>query len=648
MIYINAVSKQYGHKVLLREVQFHLRPNERVGFVGENGAGKTTLLRLILDEEGADGGSIVVRKGARVAMLAQELVHADETILERVVMGDKHFGEVKKGLDDLARDEELRQRSLEEWNRRYGGLQHEFERLGGYGREAKAKAILEGLGFRSGQMDSPLSKFSGGWRMRVELARLLLQNPDVLLLDEPTNHLDLHSVVWLESFLKNYEGSLLLISHDRRFLNGLAERIVELDRGTLTSYTGNYDDYERRKAERESLLEKASANQQRRIAEIERFIERFRAKNTKASQVQSRVKMLEKMERVETAVQSKTVDFRFPQPARCGREVIVASGVDKSYGPVTVYKDFSARLERGWKVALVGVNGAGKSTLLKMMAGIVEPDRGEVKLGFNATRAYYAQHHSDLLDPALTVQETIEQVGSHLLLTQLRNILGAFLFSGDDARKKVGVLSGGERARLTLARMLVNPASLLLLDEPTNHLDMKSCEILSAALADYEGTLCAISHDRFFLDGIVNRVWEIDNGVLKEYVGNYSEYEWAKSRETQPAPQENGGKDTNGKTASQKDREQKRQEAEARNRRYRQLRPLQEELETVEKRLDKLMQEKRALEERLADPAFYEAERKDRLMETLDRQRNLHGEERDLLRRWEDLSSEIERADCGG
>ncbi|MBI4390147.1 MAG: ABC-F family ATP-binding cassette domain-containing protein [Nitrospinae bacterium] len=648
MIYINAVSKQYGPKVLLREVQFHLRPNERVGFVGENGAGKTTLLRLILREEEADGGSIVVRKGARVAMLAQELVQAGETILERVVMGDKHFGEVKQGLDGLAHDEELRQSSLEEWNRRYGDLQHEFERLGGYGREAKAKAILEGLGFRSDQMDSPLSKFSGGWRMRVELARLLLQNPDVLLLDEPTNHLDLHSVVWLESFLKNYEGSLLLISHDRRFLNGLAERVVELDRGTLTSYTGNYDSYERQKAERESLLEKASANQQRRIAEIERFIERFRAKNTKAAQVQSRVKLLEKMERVETAEQSKSVDFRFPQPARCGREVVAITGVDKSYGPLTVYKNFSVRLERGWKVALVGVNGAGKSTLLKMMAGIVEPDRGEVKLGFNATRAYYAQHHSDLLDPALTVLETIDQAGSHLLLTQRRNILGAFLFSGDDVKKKVGVLSGGERARLTLARMLVNPASLLLLDEPTNHLDMKSCEILSAALADYEGTLCAISHDRFFLDGIVNRVWEIGNGTLKEYVGNYSEYEWAKSRETQPAPQGNGDKDPDRKTAAQKDREQKRQEAETRNRRYRQLKPLQDELQTVEKRLDELMEEKRGLEQRLAGPALYEAEQKGLLMETLDRQKNLHNEEQDLLCRWEDLSSEIERASCGG
>ena len=368
MIYFQNLKKQFGPKVLFDDINFHLRPKERVGLVGENGMGKTTLIRAIVQSEELDSGKIVLRKGARAGMLEQELQLARGTVLERVVHGDSHFSDVQQEMTQLENGSEYHERAPKEWSKRYGHLQHEFERLGGYERESRAKTILLGLSFKIDQLDQPLEKFSGGWRMRAELARLLLQNPDVLLLDEPTNHLDLQSVIWLESFLKNYDGSILLISHDRRFLNALVGRIIELDRGKLGVYTGSYDTYERLKEERIAQLEAQAANQSRRVEQVEKFIERFRAKNTKATQVKSKIKMLEKMDKVETFQKSKTIQFRFPQPKRTGRLVAEVRNLCKSYGDVTVYRDFSILVERGFKVALVGENGAGKSTLLKLLA----------------------------------------------------------------------------------------------------------------------------------------------------------------------------------------------------------------------------------------------------------------------------------------
>ena len=641
MITLQNIKKQYGPKVLFDDVTFHLKPGECVGLVGENGMGKTTLMRIALHREEVDAGTVVVRKGARVAMLEQELTPGTGTVLERVALGDPYFSKVKQDMERLENDHRLHQRSPEEWSKKYGHLQHEFERLGGYERESQAKSILSGLGFKTGQWDEPLEKFSGGWRMRAELGRLLLQNPEVLLLDEPTNHLDLHSVVWLESFLKNFEGSLLLISHDRRFLNGLVSRIVELDRGTLTSTTGNFDNFEKQKAERIALLEAQAVNQGKKIAQVEKFIERFRAKNTKATQVQSRIKMLNKMERVKTVTQSKTVHFRFPQPPRTGRTVAELKHIDKSYGDVQVYKDFSIALDRGVKVALVGPNGAGKSTLLKLLTGILKFEKGELKLGANVTRAYYAQHHSEILNPDQTVLESLEEVAGHLPRTKKQSILGAFLFSGNDVNKKVSVLSGGERSRLALARMLALPASLLLLDEPTNHLDMRSCEVLAASLADYEGTLVTISHDRYFLDGIINRVWEVKDGQVKEYFGNYSDYEWAKAQEAEAAKiEQRPAKKKPGDTR----KEQKRREAEARNKKHRQLKPLASRLKKVEARLEQVMQDKQKIEEKLADSALYEEQQKADLRDALARQKNLVYEENTLLTEWDSLSTEIQQA----
>jgi ATP-binding cassette, subfamily F, member 3 len=643
MIYLQNIKKQFGAKVLFDDITFHLRPKDRIGLIGENGMGKTTLFRAIVNHEELDGGKIVLRKGARAAMLAQELQLAKGTVLDRVVHGDPHFSEIQKEMSLLENDSDYHKRAPEEWSKRYGRLQHEFERLGGYERESRAETILLGLSFKIDQLNEPLDKLSGGWRMRAELARLLLQNPDVLLLDEPTNHLDLASVIWLESFLKNYDGSILLISHDRRFLNALVNRVIELDRGKLGVYTGNYDTYERLKAERIAQLEADAANQTRRIDQVEKFIERFRAKASKATQVKSKMKMLDKMEKVETFQKSKAIQFRFPQPRRTGRLVAEVKNICKSYGDVTVYKDFSILVERGFKVALVGKNGAGKSTLLKLLAGVLDYEKGDIVLGTNVTRAYFAQHQAETLDSKDTVLKSLEEVAGHLLRTQKQSILGAFLFSGDDVQKKVSVLSGGERSRLSLARMLASPAPFLLLDEPTNHLDMRSCEMLAAALTDYEGTLVTISHDRYFLDGIIDRVWEVADGSVKEYIGSYSDYIRAKEREeAAQATQEQESAPPEKISSSKKDKKRKREEAEARNQRYRKLKPLQEKLKGIEKKLEIITQEKQAVENTLADSGLYQDDKKAELAKVLDQQKDLSWKEGKLTKEWDLLSGQIE------
>ena len=640
MIFVDKLNKQFGSKIIFRDVSFHLRPKEKVGLVGENGTGKTTLFKVIIGKESLDSGQVTLRKGLRYGLLEQDQEGGGESALERVVFGDPHFLQVKTELEKLEADQNFQDR--------YGELQHEFERLGGYDRDSRAKIILQGLGFKPGQWDKPLDQLSGGWRMRVELSRILLQRPDVLLLDEPSNHLDLRSVVWLESFLQSYEGSVLLISHDRRFLNTLVTRIFELDRSTLTVYSGNYDDYERLKEDRKAQLESQATNQNRRIAEVERFIERFRAKNTKATQVQSRIKMLDKMERVQTTDSSKAIHFRFPQPVRTGKNVLELENVSKSYGALKVYDNFSVTLERGCKVALAGENGAGKSTLLKMLAGVLSPDSGEVKQGVKVSRSYFAQHQGETLNFKHTVLESLQESAPGLLRTQQRNILGAFLFSGDDVEKKVSVLSGGEKSRLALARMLCGnacsdanaPPSCILLDEPTNHLDMRSREHLAAVLSDYEGSLVIISHDRFFLDGFVNRVWEVANGHAHEYDGNYSEYERAKLKE-EPIEQEAKGLERSVGTSMEKER--KRQEAEDRNLRYKQLKPLEKRLAIVESRLEFLMAENEQLQSELADSNIYDTDQKDRLMKTMEQQRNIKDEERRLMADWDELNLSIEQ-----
>ena len=642
MIYLKNLNKQFGPKIILENVSFHLRPGERVGLVGENGAGKTTLFRIIMQADSADSGKVIIRKDTQAATLEQELDDFNGSVLERVMSGDPAFHAIQIEMSKLEKKMYADSNSNATTSR-YGELQHNFEQLSGYEREPKAYAILSGLGFSNDKIKKPISQFSGGWRMRVEMARLLLRNPGILLLDEPTNHFDLKSVEWLEGFLKNYGGSLLLISHDRRFLNSTVTRIVELDRGTLTNYPGNYNDFERLKKNRTLQLQSESANQKKRVNEIERFIERFRAKNTKAKQVQSRIKMLDKIELIETTTQTKTVGFRFPQPTRTSRTPIKLENIKKSYGELVVYNNFSISLERGFKIALVGENGAGKSTLIKLLAGITSHDSGKIEIGHNVTRAYYAQHQSDTLDSEKTVLESMTGQNQNLLRTQVRTILGSFLFSGDDVEKKVGILSGGERSRLSLARMLASPASLLLLDEPTNHLDIRSREVLSAALADYEGTLCVISHDRYFLDGFIDRVWEVNNGFVKEYVGNYSAYENLKIEEFEI---ELLKPKAAGKTPSASpylhDRDRKRLEAEERNRKHKTLKPLKINLKTVEDQLENILEKKITTQKTLANQNTYEPKSKELLLKTLKQQAQLATEEKTLTKEWEDLLSQIE------
>ncbi len=648
VIFVEKVNLQFGSKVLFEDISFHLRPKEKVGLVGENGTGKTTLFKVITGQAVQDSGKVILRKGLRLGLLEQDMNVGKETVLERVVLGDPNFLKVKTEMERLESDQI--------YHDGYGDLQHEFERLGGYDREARAKTILLGLGIKPDKWDHPLEQLSGGWRMRCELSRLLLQAPDVLLLDEPSNHLDLRSVVWLESFLKSYEGSVLLISHDRRFLNALVSRIVELDRGALSIYTGNYDNYEKQKIERAELLESQAANQSRKIAEVERFVERFRAKNTKATQVQSRIKMLDKMERVQTKQGTQTIHFRFPQPVRTGRHVLEVNEVSKNYGSLKVYENFSINMERGWKVALVGENGAGKSTLLKLMAGALQPDNGEIKLGANVSRSYFAQHQGETLNFSHTVFQSLEESAPGLLLTEKRNILGAFLFAGDDVEKKVSVLSGGERSRLALARMLCGgagpdktiygnkkpqPPSLILFDEPTNHLDMRSREHLAAVLSDFEGSLLVISHDRFFLDGFINRVWEVEGGAVKDYSGHYSAYEDAKSKEVQHVAESSSLEKE--PSSFKLDKERKRKEAEERNQRYKSLKPLQKKLVEVEFRLEVLMQTNATLQTQLADAGIYEADQKIRLLKTLAEQNKLKAEEKILMEEWNELTISVEQ-----
>ena len=536
MIALDSVSKGYGGQELLRDCTWRIGRGERIGLVGPNGAGKTTVCRILASVEEPDAGRVHRDTGVTVGYLPQEVTGgAERTVLAEALSGYDEVWRLEAELERLAArmagpaaDPGLIDA--------YGEIQHRFEALGGYRLEAEAKIILGGLGFEPEAGHRPLAEFSGGWRMRAALARLLLLRPDLLLLDEPTNHLDLESLGWLENFLAAYEGSVVIVSHDRYFLNRMVTAIADLAGGSLTLYQGDYDHFLMEREARQALREAQARNQAKRVAEIERFIERFRYKASKARQVQSRVKMLDRMERIETDAAARRIHFQFPQPPRTGRLVGGLSGVHKAYGDNVVYAGVDFQVERGERVALVGVNGAGKSTLLKMMAGALAFDAGERMLGANVEVQYYAQHQLDALDPTRTVLEELERAAPEASITRLRTILGSFLFSGDTVDKKVSVLSGGEKARLALAKMLARPAALLCMDEPTNHLDLASKEILEEALAGFTGTIVFISHDRYFINRIATRVVEVDHGRLTTYLGSYDDYLTHKSATPEQPP----------------------------------------------------------------------------------------------------------------
>src|SRR5438105_2207910 len=529
LIAFESIAKSFGGQVLFRDLSWRIAERERIGLVGPNGAGKTTLCRILAGLDDPDTGQVSRPRSTTVGYLPQEVAGAAAgSVLVEALSGFEEVWALERDMEDVGRA--LETAPSEALTERYGELQHRFEALGGYRLETGARTILSGLGFATDELHRPLAEFSGGWRMRAALARLLLLAPSLLLLDEPTNHLDLASLAWLENFLASYDGTVVVVSHDRYFLNRMVTSIADLTPEGLDVYPGDYDDFLVEREARRQLLEARARNQAKRIAEVERFIERFRYQATKARQVQSRVKMLERVERIELPGARRQVHFTFPEPPRTGRRVATLAGIHKAYGDNVVYAGVDVAVERGERVVLVGDNGAGKSTLLKMLAGVLAFDRGERTLGSHVAVHYYAQHQLDALNPTRTVLEEMEAVAPESTHTRLRTILGAFLFSGDSVDKRVAVLSGGEKARLALARMLVRPAALLCLDEPTNHLDLVSREVLESALAGFPGTIVFISHDRYFINRIATVVVEVAGGTLTRYPGTYDDYLDAKSR----------------------------------------------------------------------------------------------------------------------
>src|SRR5687767_9036512 len=532
MIAFSNVSKQYGRQVLFVDAAFQLNAGEKVGLVGPNGAGKTTLFRMIVGEEAPDEGDISVPKKLTIGYFRQDVEEmSGRSVLDEAIAGSGRAGDLHHELESLqhAMADPSRAEEMDDILERFGEVQEEYDHLGGYALESQAREVLHGLGFDEERIDGDVGALSGGWKMRVAMARVLLGRPDVLLMDEPTNHLDIESIIWLEDFLKSQPGALLMTSHDRDFMNRIVTRIAEIDSGEITAYSGNYDFYERERQIRETNKEAAYARQQAMLAKEQRFIDRFKAQAAKAAQVQSRIKALDKIEKVEPPKKRQVVDFDFRQPPRSGEQVVVIDDVHKAYGKRVIYDGLSLTIRRGERWCVMGRNGAGKTTLLKMVAGALQPDSGTVEIGASVKMGYFAQQALDLLNPDLTVWEQIEKDFPHESVGMLRNLLGAFQFSGDDVQKRIRALSGGEKTRLVLARMLLDPPNFLVLDEPTNHLDLATKEMLVKALGDFEGTMIFVSHDRMFLRGLSNRVLELggESGTDAQphaYPGSYVEY----------------------------------------------------------------------------------------------------------------------------
>ena len=532
MIAIRNLTKQYGKQLLFVDASFQLNSGEKVGLVGPNGSGKTTLFRIIAGEESLDDGEVSLPKRLTVGYFRQDVEEmSGRSVLDEAIDGSGRLGALHHELIDLERAmaDPSRAGEMDAVLARFGEVQEEYEHLGGYGLESQAREVLAGLGFDEAWIDGDVGALSGGWKMRVAMARVLLGKPDVLLMDEPTNHLDIESIVWLEGFLKSMPGALLMTSHDRDFMNRIVTRVADIDDGEITSYSGNYDFYERERGVRSANREAAFARQQAMLAKEQRFIDRFAANAAKAAQVQSRVKALDKIEKIELPKRRPVIKFEFKTPPRSGDDVAALRGVSKAYGRRVLYDGFDLTVRRGERWCVMGRNGAGKTTLLKMIAGVLEPDGGEVALGASLKMGYFAQQALQVLDPALTVWEQIQRDFPHDTVGVLRNLLGAFQFSGDEIDKPIRALSGGERTRLVIARMLFDPPNFLVLDEPTNHLDLTTKDMLIEALHEFEGTMIFVSHDRSFLRGLSNRVLELggESGTGTTpliYPGSYVEY----------------------------------------------------------------------------------------------------------------------------
>lgn len=573
-----------------------VKPDDKIGLIGLNGTGKSTLLKIINGEYSLDQGTISMGKECTIGFLNQDLLsyQTDDVILTVAMEAFKEAVDTQRQIEKILHD--LEHNYNDKLVEKLTKLQEKFEQLDGYTMQSKAEEVLEGIGFSTADLHRPLKEFSGGWRMRVMLAKLLLEKPSLLMLDEPTNHLDLPSIEWVENYLRNYPGAVMVVSHDRQFLNNVIKKTVEVTNQQLVTYEGNYSFYLKEKEMREQIQQNAYENQQQKIRQTERFIERFRAKSSKARQVQSRVKALERMDMVDEVINdTAAINFKFSFNQPSGRHVINLKEVSKSYGELNILKKTTAGIERGDKIALIGANGKGKSTLLRIIAG-TEPIEGDRQIGYNVNTGFYAQHQLEALNVENEILEELKQAGSGKTEQELRGVLGCFLFSDEDVFKKIKVLSGGEKSRVALAKTLISEANFLLLDEPTNHLDFISENILIQALQQYKGSFIVVSHNRHFISQIANKIWYIDNKEIKEYPGTYEEYDYWRKNIAAPVTE-----------VSQKKEPPKPKPKPTQNDdTQRQLKSLNQKLKVVEDKIDKLEHKKSELESEMARPEVFE------------------------------------------
>jgi len=650
MLTINNLDIRFGEKHLFKEVSARINDNDRIGLVGVNGAGKSTLLKIISSITETDPGIVNRPKRFSVAYLPQEATALDtgRTIYQEAENAFAEALVLQKDLDEVNRQLAAVDPQNSEFSnliKLQGELQHRLERIDIFRVQSQIEKVLMGLGFSMADFDRPSSSLSGGWLMRLMLAKLLLASPDLLLLDEPTNHLDLDSLTWLENFLLTYDGGLVIISHDRTFLDQVTSITWELSLGRLTVFKGNYSKYVADKEIRMQVERAAYANQQAQIRQTMRFVQRFRAKSTKAKQVQSRLKQLSRMERIELAETEQEVAFHFPPAAPSGRLALDMEALGKSYEGKEVFRDVSFQLQRGDKMAVVGVNGAGKSTLMRILAGLEQHDTGRVELGHNVKMSYFGQHQAQELAPSLTALQTLSSVAGDMTVTEIRSLLGAFLFRGEEVDKKVQVLSGGEKSRLALAKMIVQPANLLILDEPTNHLDMSSQEVLQKAMAQYDGTIIIVSHNRHFVNSFINKVLEIKNGRATLYEGNVEDYLY-KLKMLQDNPSFNEQAEIAQQAAAddqpsrQKGKAARQEQARIRQEKSRKLGPLKKEVEQAEDEIGKLETRKKELEQLMADPQLYQDQ--DKFAECGKEYSSLERRLERLYQLWEGIQARIE------
>ncbi|MBD8487415.1 ABC-F family ATP-binding cassette domain-containing protein [Echinicola sp. CAU 1574] len=633
MLSINNLSYYIGGRALYENASLHIKPKDKMGLVGLNGTGKSTLLKIINGDYQPSKGEIQKAKDCTIGFLNQDLLsyQSEDSILEVALEAFKDTLKLQDEIDAVLKQMETDY--SEEIINKLAHLQERFEANEGYTIKAKAEEVLEGIGFSTSDLKRPLKTFSGGWRMRVMLAKLLLEKPSLLMLDEPTNHLDLPSIQWVENYLKTYEGAVIVVSHDQTFLDNCIETTVEVSRQSLTIYAGNYSFYKEEKVEREEIQQNAYENQQKMIKDTERFIERFRAKASKSNQVQSRVKALERLEKVNEVVSDNiSVNFKFKFSKQSGRDVVTLDHVSKAYGDIQILKNSTARIERGDKIALIGANGKGKSTLLRIIDG-TEPIKGERSEGYNVVKSFFAQHQLEALNVNNEIIQEMVQAGSDKTETELRNVLGCFLFTNDDVFKKIKVLSGGEKSRVALAKTLISEANFLLLDEPTNHLDMQSVNILIQALQQYEGTFITVSHDRHFIKGVANKIWYIEDHEIKEYLGSYDEYNYWRSQQVE----------VDAAPVAKKEKVQKpkevRNDSEI-SQAKKDLKKKERELEEVESKIMALEERKESLEQQLADPAIFQNESE--AAKVNQAYEKLKQEEAQLNNIWERIAEEIE------